>query len=198
MGLIFLGIVGAYLLGSIPFGLIASKLFGTVDPRNHGSYNIGFTNVLRVAGKKAGIATLAGDAGKGYLATTVAGLVGYSWPWILAIGLTVVLGHIFSIFLSFKGGKGVATALGVIVGVHPLIGGMLILTWIGTVFIFRYSSGGALAAFGIFPFLAFFLTQDFFLCLFSVCIMALIYGCHKDNIVRLFRGTENKIRFFSS
>lgn len=198
MGLYFLGLAAAYLLGSIPFGLIASKIFGAKDPRFYGSRNIGFTNVLRVSGKKAGVVTLLGDAGKGLLATILAGLMEFPWPWILLIGLTVVVGHIFSIFLGFKGGKGVATAFGAIVGIHPLIGWLLIGIWIGTVFLFRYSSGGALAAFGLFPILAFFLTSDFFFCLYAVCIMILIYACHKENIVRLLRGTEDKMRLFSS
>lgn len=198
MELYFFGVVGAYLLGSIPFGLLISKIMGTEDPRTHGSRNIGFTNVLRVSGKKAGFLTLMGDVGKGYLATTAAWLLNYPWSWLLLIGFAVVGGHVFSIFLHFKGGKGVATALGSILGIHPLIGLLLIGIWIGTVAAFRYSSGGALAAFGVFPLLALLLTEDFFFCVYALCIMLLIYWCHKENIVRLFRGTENKMRLFSS
>jgi glycerol-3-phosphate acyltransferase PlsY len=198
MGLYLLGIIGAYLLGSIPFGLVVSKLLGSDDPRTHGSLNIGFTNVLRVSGKKAGFLTLFGDFGKGLLATTLVNLMGFPWSWILLVGLAVVLGHVFSIFLRFKGGKGVATALGAIVGIHPLIGLLLIVIWLGTVLGFRYSSGGALAAFGIFPLLAFFLTDDFSLCIFALTILGIIYWCHKDNIVRLIHGTESKMNLSSS
>ena len=198
MGLYLLGVFGAYLLGSIPFGLIVSKIFGTDDPRTHGSRNIGFTNVLRVSGKRAGFLTLFGDLGKGFLATTMATLMGVPWSWILSIGFAVVLGHVFSIFLQFKGGKGVATAMGSISGIHPLIGAVLMGVWLGTVLIFKYSSGGALAAFGVFPFLAFFLTHDFYFCLYALCMMGIIYLCHKENILRLIQGTENKMRLFSS
>jgi glycerol-3-phosphate acyltransferase PlsY len=198
LGLYQLGIFGAYLLGSIPFGLVVSKILGTDDPRTHGSRNIGFTNVLRVSGKKAGFLTLLGDLGKGVLATTLVSLMGFPWSWILLIGLAVVLGHVFSIFLRFKGGKGVATALGAIVGIHPLIGLILIVIWLGTVLGFRYSSGGALAAFGAFPFLAFFLTHDFLFCLFAITMMGIIYFCHKENIVRLIQGNESKMKLFSN
>jgi glycerol-3-phosphate acyltransferase PlsY len=198
MGLYLLGVFGAYLLGSIPFGLVVSKIFRTDDPRTHGSRNIGFTNVLRVSGKKAGFLTLFGDLGKGLLATAMVSLMGFPWVWILFIGIAVVLGHVFSIFLRFKGGKGVATGLGSISGIHPLIGLLLIGVWLGTVLVFKYSSGGALAAFGVFPFLAFLLTHDFYFCIYSLCMMVLIYFCHKENILRLMQGTESKMRLFSS
>jgi glycerol-3-phosphate acyltransferase PlsY len=197
MGLYLLGVFGAYLLGSIPFGLVVSQIFGTDDPRTHGSCNIGFTNVLRVSGKKVGFLTLFGDLGKGLLATTMASLMGFPWSWILLVGFAVVLGHVFSVFLRFKGGKGVATALGSILSIHPLIGFLLIGVWLGTVLVFRYSSGGALAAFGVFPILTFFLTDDFFFCMYSLGIMIIIYFCHKDNIFRLIQGTENKMSQFS-
>jgi len=198
MEVYLLGILGAYLLGSIPFGLLASSLLGTDDPRTQGSRNIGFTNVLRVSGKKAGLFTLLGDFGKGLLATVLAKHMGFPGSWIFLIGLAVVLGHVFSIFLGFKGGKGVATALGSIVGIHLLIGMILIGIWLGTVLIFRYSSGGALAAFGTFPFLAFFLTHDMFLCLYGLGMMVIIYINHIENILRLSRGTESKMDLFSS
>jgi len=197
MGLHLLGVLGAYLLGSIPFGLVAAKIFGTDDPRTHGSHNIGFTNVLRVSGKKAGLFTLFGDLGKGFLATTMVGLMGFPWTWILFVGFVVVLGHVFSLFLRFKGGKGVATALGSILGIHPLIGLILIGVWLGAVLIFKYSSGGALAAFGVFPFLAFFLTRNLYFCVFSLFMTGIIYFCHKENIFRLSQGTESKMRLFS-
>ncbi len=194
MELYLLGVVGAYLLGSIPFGLVVSRIFGTDDPRTQGSHNIGFTNVLRVSGKKVGIFTLLGDLGKGTVATVIAGLMGFSWLWILVIGISVILGHVFSIFLQFKGGKGVATALGAIIGIHPLIGWLLVGVWLGAVLVFGYSSGGALLAFGVFPFLAYFMTYDFYFCLFALGVMAIIFICHKENIIRLMQGTESKMR----
>lgn len=198
MELYLLGLVGAYLLGSIPFGLVFSRIFGTDDPRTHGSQNIGFTNVLRVSGKKVGIFTLIGDLGKGTGATVIAGIVGFPWLWILIIGLIVILGHVFSIFLGFKGGKGVATALGAIIGIYPLIGWLLVGVWLGAVLVFGYSSGGALLAFGVFPILAYFLTYDFYFCFFALGVTGIIFFCHKENILRLIQGTESKMRLFSN
>jgi glycerol-3-phosphate acyltransferase PlsY len=198
MELYLFGVVGAYLLGSIPFGLVVSRIFGTDDPRSHGSHNIGFTNVLRVSGKKVGLFTLLGDLGKGAVATGISGFMGFPWPWILVIGLAVILGHVFSIFLRFKGGKGVATAMGAILGIHPLIGGLLVGVWLGAVLIFRYSSGGALVAFVVFPFLVFFLTHDLYFCFFALGVMGIIIFSHKENIHRLIQGTESKMSLFST
>jgi len=191
-----LATVGAYILGSIPFGLLVAKALGEKDPRTSGSKNIGFTNVLRVSGKKAGILTLLGDIGKGVLAAGLAQSLGVPRLWVLLIGLSVVLGHIFSIFLAFKGGKGVATALGSVLGIEPFLGLGLLGIWIGTVIIFKYSSGGALAAFLGFPFLAYFMIGDFQLILFSLCILGLIVYGHSENISRLLKGTEPKMSQF--
>ena len=191
-----LATLGAYILGSIPFGLVVAKALGEQDPRTSGSKNIGFTNVLRVSGKKAGILTLLGDIGKGVLAAGLAQSLGVPRSWVLLIGLSVVLGHIFSIFLAFKGGKGVATALGSVLGIEPFLGLGLLGIWIGTVIIFRYSSVGALAAFLGFPFLAYFVTEDFQLILFSLCILGLIVYGHTENISRLLKGTEPKMSQF--
>ncbi len=184
----------AYLLGSIPFGLLVAKLLGTKDPRQHGSHNIGFTNVLRVNGKIPGILTLLGDIGKGYLACATALYFGFPWGWVLIIGMMVVLGHIFSVFLKFSGGKGVATALGAVLGLDPVLGVILLIIWLGTVFFFRFSSGGALAAFVSFPVLTIFIRQDRSLFIYAFAIMLLILYCHKDNIVRLWKGEEPKVK----
>jgi len=188
-----LGAFGAYVLGSIPFGLLVAHALGEKDPRTAGSKNIGFTNVLRVSGKKAGILTLLGDIGKGVLAPVFAQSLGAPRPWVLLIGFAVVFGHIFSVFLAFKGGKGVATALGAILGIEPFLGFCLLGIWIGTVIIFKYSSGGALAAFLGFPILAYFLKGDMQLFLFSICILGFIIYGHAENIGRLIKGTEPKI-----
>ena len=193
-----LAVVGAYLLGSIPFGLLVSKALGEKDPRTMGSKNIGFTNVLRVSGKKAGILTLFGDIGKGALATGMAQGLGAPKSWILLIGFSVVLGHIFSFFLGFKGGKGVATALGSVLGMELVLGLCLLGVWIGTVVVFQYSSGGALAAFLSFPIFAFFLTGDIQLIIFAFCVLGLIVYGHTENISRLMKGTEPKTRLFST
>ena len=183
----------AYVLGGIPFGIVVSKALGLPDPRTVGSKNIGFTNVLRVSGKKAGILTLLGDFGKGWVCAWVA----MHWltveSYIMVVAFAPILGHMFSLFLGFKGGKGVATAVGVVLGLSPSIGLLLLLIWLGAVAIWRYSSGGALAAFGCFPIVTIVneQRQEFFI--FSLVISALIWIKHKDNIVRLWRGTESKM-----
>lgn len=192
-----LAVVGAYLLGSIPFGLLVSKALGEKDPRTLGSKNIGFTNVLRVSGKKAGLLTLLGDIGKGAVAIGLAQSLGIPKGWVLFIGFSVVFGHVFSIFLGFKGGKGVATALGSVLGLEATLGLCLLGVWIGTVLVFRYSSGGALAAFLSFPIFAYLLIGDIPLILFSFCILGLIVYGHTENISRLIKGTEPRMSLFS-
>ena len=182
-----------YVLGGIPFGIVVSKALGLPDPRTVGSKNIGFTNVLRVSGKTAGILTLLGDFGKGWVCAWIA----MHWltveSYIMVVAFAPILGHMFSPFLGFKGGKGVATAVGVVLGLSPSIGLLLLLIWLGAVAIWRYSSGGALAAFGCFPIVAVVneQRQEFFI--FSLVISALIWIKHKDNIVRLWQGTESKM-----
>ena len=189
-----LSCLGAYLLGSIPFGLVFSRLFGTPDPRLAGSQNIGFTNVLRVCGKKVGILTLAGDLGKGWLVGWVAGLGVLPSLWALAAILSVVLGHLFPIFLKFRGGKGVATGLGGILGIHFLMGWILVGIWAATVGIWKYSSGGAIMAFATLPLIGWFMTFDLQFLIFSLLLSSLVIGKHRGNIVRLLNGTEPSIR----
>ncbi len=188
-------IVGAYILGSIPFGLLVAKALGEKDPRTSGSKNIGFTNVLRVCGKKAGILTLIGDIGKGVMATGLAHSLGPIKFLVLLVGFSVILGHVFSAFLLFKGGKGVATGLGAILGIDAFLGLCLFVIWIVAVLTFKYSSGGALAAFSFFPIIGL-LMGDAQLCVFGVCVLGLIVYCHKDNIIRLAQGTEPKMSIF--
>jgi len=185
--------LAGYVFGSIPFGIVVSKVMGLPDPRTIGSKNVGFTNVLRVSGTKAGVLTLLGDMGKGW----VMGWAAMHWltdeRFIMLVALSPILGHVFSMFLSFKGGKGVATALGSVLGLSPSMGVLLLLIWVGTVAIWRYSSGGALAAFGLLPVVAIVNEQRQEFLLFSVVVSALIWYQHKDNIVRLWKGTERKI-----
>lgn len=192
-GLIIGLMIGGYLLGAVPFGVVISMAMGLPDPRTVGSKNVGFTNVLRVSGKKAGILTLIGDMGKGW----IMGFVATQWlqdEWaILAIALAPFLGHLFSPFLGFKGGKGVATALGSVLGVAPLIGLLLLLAWIGAVAIWRYSSGGALTAFGLFPIIAALIRPTTSFMFFSLAVSGLIAIKHKGNIERLRKGTESRI-----
>lgn len=193
LGLVIALSLCGYLLGAIPFGVVISKAMGLPDPRTVGSKNVGFTNVLRVSGKKAGILTLIGDMGKGWVMGFAATqLLQNEWA-ILVIALAPFLGHLFSPFLGFKGGKGVATALGSVLGVAPLIGLLLLLAWIGAVALWRYSSGGALTAFGLFPIIAALLRPTVAFISFSVLVTGLIVIKHKGNIERLWKGTESKM-----
>jgi glycerol-3-phosphate acyltransferase PlsY len=182
-----------YLLGAIPFGIVVSKAMGLPDPRTVGSKNVGFTNVLRVSGKTAGILTLLGDMGKGWVLSWAA-MQWLTMEWfIMVVALSPILGHLFSPFLGFKGGKGVATAMGAVLGLSPSIGLLLLLIWLGAVAIWRYSSGGALAAFACLPVVAIVNEQRQEFLVFSLIVSGLIWTKHKDNIVRLWKGTESKI-----
>jgi acyl phosphate:glycerol-3-phosphate acyltransferase len=185
--------VGGYLLGSIPFGIVVSKYLGATDPRTAGSHNIGFTNVLRVSGKKAGFLTLAGDLGKGWLVGWLAMQVhDHAW-WAWLIALSPIIGHLFSVFLGLRGGKGVATALGVIIGVAPWVGFSAVLVWLVTAGVWRYSSGAAITAFILLPVLAAVLRGDQQFVVFTVVVSGLILWRHKENMIRLWNGTEPKI-----
>jgi len=185
--------VGGYLLGSIPFGIVVSKCLGAVDPRTAGSRNIGFTNVLRVSGKRAGILTLMGDLGKGWLVGWLATFVTDHtwWPW--AIALSPIVGHLYSIYLRFRGGKGVATALGVMLGVAPWIGLMVLVIWLFIAGVSRYSSGAAITAFLLLPVLALLTKADYNFVVFCMVVSGMILSRHRGNMVRLWRGTEPKI-----
>ena len=186
--------VGGYLLGSIPFGLVVSKCLGTVDPRTAGSRNIGFTNVLRLSGKTAGLLTLSGDMGKGWLVAWTAAQTFDRDAVVAAIALTPIVGHLYSVFLGFRGGKGVATAMGAVTGMAPSVGIMTMLVWLVTVAVWRYSSGAALAAFGILPVVTLLFGRNMILVLFSVVVSGLIVFRHRENMVRLWSGTEPRIR----
>lgn len=185
--------VAGYLVGGIPFGVVVSQAFGLPDPRTVGSKNVGFTNVLRVSGKKAGMFTLLGDMGKGWIMGWAAMQLMTDERFIMLAALAPILGHMFSPFLDLKGGKGVATALGSVLGLSPSMGTLLLLIWLGTVAIWRYSSAGALAAFGTFPVVAIVNEQRQEFLVFAVIVSALIWFKHKENIVRLWKGTESKI-----
>ena len=195
----YLGIaLSAYILGSIPFGLLASWVCGATDPRTAGSQNIGFTNVLRTSGKTVGILTLLGDFGKGWLIGWGMIAYGFQGHWVLVIGFCVIFGHIFSLFLRFRGGKGVATALGCLLGIAPFIGFMLIVVWLGVLGVSQYSSGAAITTFLLFPLIAGVLITRLDFTVFSICVSGLVLYRHKDNFLRLLHGTEPKTRLWSS
>lgn len=185
--------VGGYLLGSIPFGLLVAKCLGTVDPRTAGSRNIGFTNVLRLSGKTAGLLTLAGDMGKGWVVAWAAAQTFDREAVVVAIALTPILGHLYSVFLGFRGGKGVAAAMGAVTGIAPSVGTVIMLVWLVTVAVWRYSSGAALAAFGMLPVVSVVVGRSWVFVLGSVVMSSMIVCRHWENVVRLWEGTEPKI-----
>jgi len=185
--------LGGYLAGSIPFGIVVSKCLGAPDPRTAGSRNIGFTNVLRVSGKAAGLLTLAGDMGKGWGIGWLATQTMDVETWVLGIALTPILGHLFPIFLKFQGGKGVATAIGAVGGIAPAVGLGLVAIWLVTAALWRYSSGAALAAFCSLPFLGVLVGKGLPFVIFTLVVTGLIGVRHRGNIVRLWHGTEPKI-----
>jgi glycerol-3-phosphate acyltransferase PlsY len=196
---IFIAIFG-YLLGSIPTGLLLTRLFSKVDPREKGSKNIGATNIFRTAGKALGILTLIGDVLKGVIPTVIA----MSWDlpdqwglsshvWIALSGLSPFLGHVFSIFLGLKGGKGVATALGIYLPISALSVLIECCIFLGIVWKWRFVSLGSIICAATIPILiAFFRSESQAYFIVSVIIAALILYRHQPNIARLLQGTENK------
>jgi len=183
----------AYLLGSIPFGVLVARALGGVDLRRVGSGNIGATNVLRAVGKGAAGLTLLGDIGKGALAVALGRLSGVS-PTVLAmIALAAVVGHLLPAFAGFRGGKGVATALGVILAAMPAVGGLLLLIWLAAAAVWRYSSLAALVASAALPVLAWLLDGRAPMVALSITLFLVVLVRHRENIVRLWEGTEGKI-----
>jgi acyl phosphate:glycerol-3-phosphate acyltransferase len=187
-------IVAAYLLGSVSFGIITSKAFGLPDPRTVGSGNPGATNVARSGNKKAAILTLLGDALKGWLPVWLA-LQLNMLMWVVAgVGLAVFFGHLYPVYYKFKGGKGVATALGVMMAVSPWLGLACILAW-GIMFaISRISSLAALMAAALSPVFAYLLLpyKDY---VWMVLVMAvMLFWRHKTNIEKLYAGTESTFK----
>ena len=188
---------GAFFLGAIPFGLVAGKLRG-VDLRKEGSGNIGATNALRLLGIPMGIAVLILDTLKGLLPVLAARWFGLSSGWVVAAGLCAALGHIFSPFIGFKGGKGVATSLGVLLGLSPLVAGIAAAAFFVTVFLTRYVSLGSIIGAatqaGLFLFLPAAQLQGDPLPyrLFGVIVGILVIVRHQANIKRLLNGTENR------
>lgn len=196
---IFIALFG-YLLGSIPVGLVLSKLFTNIDPRRMGSKNIGATNVFRTAGKALGVLTLMGDLAKGLIPI----LMAIWWPvqdqwglpkdfWISMVGFAPFLGHLFPIFLGFKGGKGVATALGIYLVISPIAVALEFILFSVLVWKWRFISLGSIACALTIPLLvAFFRSDSPFYFILSILIAALILYRHQSNIARLLQGTEHK------
>ena len=192
-----LAVVLAYLLGSIPFAVVSSRIFGLADPRSYGSKNPGATNVLRSGNKAAAALTLFGDLAKGWLAVFVAHVYcpanGLNSEFIALVAMSVFFGHLYPVFLNFRGGKGVATAAGVLLALDPRLGVATLGVWLCVAFVLRYSSLAALVAAIAAPLVAFLLWGgDALVVAVGVMSMALI-GKHWQNLQRLMAGTETKI-----
>jgi glycerol-3-phosphate acyltransferase PlsY len=193
--------VAAYLLGSIPFGLILAKLFGGTDVRKQGSGNIGATNVARVVGPLAGVMTLILDAAKGAAAVLLAERVSNtSATWMMIAAMAALLGHCFPVWLKFKGGKGVATAAGVFLALSPLAFLVAILLFVVVVLFWRYVSLGSISAAAAIPLLIYFLwapghAPPLTVTFGSLAIALLVVYKHGSNIQRLVHGLEPKFSF---
>ncbi len=184
-------IVAAYLIGSISFGILFSKLFGLPDPRTVGSGNIGATNIARSGKKLPAILTLLGDALKGWLPVWLA-LQSNMLMWVVAaVGLAVFFGHLYPIYHKFKGGKGVATALGVMLAVSPMLGLACLLTWAFVFAISRLSSLSAIVAAALSPVFAWLLLPYKNYVLMVLVMAVMLVWRHKSNIQKLVNGTES-------
>jgi acyl phosphate:glycerol-3-phosphate acyltransferase len=192
---------GSYLLGSIPFGLLLARLFGGGDVRKAGSGNIGATNVARVVGPLAGILTLVFDTAKGTAAVWLAGRVANdSATWMMIAALAVLLGHCFPVWLKFKGGKGVAAALGVFLALSPLAAVSAMLLFLLCVAYWRYVSLGSVAAAAAMPLLIYFLwaprhAPPIIVDAGTLAIALLVIYKHDGNLQRLVEGTEPRFSF---
>jgi acyl phosphate:glycerol-3-phosphate acyltransferase len=183
----------AYLVGSIPFGLVVGKVFYHVDVREHGSGNVGTTNVFRVLGKKAGVTVLVCDMLKGYVPAVIAAY--FFNPWLaIFIAAAPVVGHVCSVFLKGSGGKGVATGAGVVLALVPLAFGIIIVVWLLLVLTTRYVSLASLVAALLVPVLVFALGDPLPYEIAAVLATVVIFWAHRGNIRRLLKGTENRVK----
>jgi len=195
----------AYILGSIPTAVWLGKSKYGIDVREHGSKNAGATNTFRVLGKGAGIVVLAIDIVKGSLAVLLPFIIGYaSWGsdtlihLQLLAGIAAVLGHVFPLFANFNGGKGVATSLGVIIGIHPLAASICLGIFLIVFIISNYVSLGAIVAAFSFPWLVHFMfsNDNLYLMIFSIVLSLAVIITHHKNITRIVKGEENKMNLF--
>ena len=188
-------ILGGYLFGSISTAIIVCKLMGLPDPRTEGSRNPGATNVARLGGKKAAALTLAGDMLKGLLPVLIAHALHASPTILAATALAAFLGHLYPVFFGFQGGKGVATALGVIYGLYWPVGLLTTGIWLAMAIVFRYSSLAALTAILLTPLGFMWLWPEKPIIIAMVVLTVMLFWRHRSNIANLLSGEEGKISF---
>ncbi len=186
-------IAGAYLLGSLSSAIIVCRLLGLPDPRGEGSGNPGATNVLRIGGKKAAAITLIGDMLKGLIPVLIAKLLGASIAVQAMVAVAAFLGHLYPLFFGFRGGKGVATALGVLLGLHWPVGLLTIATWLVIAKVFKISSLAALLSILVTPLYIWWLIPERSLIIAMLFMGTLLFWRHRSNIRNLFEGTEGHI-----
>ena len=190
---VILSMAGAYLLGSISTAVLVCRMMGLPDPRSQGSGNPGATNVLRTGNRVAALATLLGDMLKGLVPVLVAELLGANEWLIGAVAVAVVLGHMFPVFFGFQGGKGVATLMGVLFGITPLLGLVWAGTWLVVAGLTRYSSLAALVATLLTPVYTHLLLGSPGLTLAMGILVVAIFWRHRDNVRKLLDGTESRL-----
>jgi glycerol-3-phosphate acyltransferase PlsY len=183
-------IPAAYLLGSVSSAIIVCKIMGLQDPREQGSKNPGATNVMRLGGKKAAAITLLGDMLKGLIPVLIAKFEGGNSAILALVGVAAFFGHLYPIFFGFKGGKGVATSLGVLSGYSWVIGGLVLGTWVLIYKLFKISSLSALVAAVLVPFYVWFISGNIELVGATILISGVLIWRHKKNIQQLIKGTE--------
>jgi len=184
-------IVAAYAAGSLSSAIIISKLLALPDPRSQGSGNPGATNMLRIGGKKAAAFTLLGDFFKGVLPVLFARTLGTGFEIQLLVALAAFLGHLYPLFFGFKGGKGIATALGVFIALSPKVALACLIIWLGVYRWKKVSSLAGLSATGAAPLIAWLLTHSAAFTLFASVLALLIFWRHRNNLRNLFAGTEH-------
>jgi len=185
--------VCGYLFGSISTAIIVCRLMGLPDPRTQGSHNPGATNVLRIGGKKAAAITLAGDALKGLLPVLLAQVYALHPSQLGVVGFAAFLGHLYPIFFSFRGGKGVATAFGAIMGISWIAGIAVLTTWLLMAKVFKISSLSALTAACLAPLYIWYATHESSLVVIITLMSAMLIIRHRSNIQNLLRGKEDKL-----
>lgn len=191
----YLLVIPAYLLGSISSAIVISRVMGMADPRSVGSGNPGATNMLRVGGKKLAAITLLGDIAKGLVAVVLAKFITTDPAIIGAVAVAAFLGHCYPVYFGFKGGKGVAVALGVFIGLNAWLALVLMVTWIIMFLITRYSSLSALVAAAAAPVYIYWLDPQLAYLISGTVIVVLMFWRHRDNIRRLIKGEEIKSTF---
>lgn len=194
-GLLAVGV--AYAIGSLSFAVIISRVMGLSDPRSYGSGNPGATNVLRSGNKTAALLTLVFDALKGYVPVVAALLLAPRFGWgettVAAVGLAAFVGHLWPVFFRFQGGKGVATAAGVLLALNPTLGAATLLTWLIIAYFFRYSSLASIVAAAFAPFYQLLIWGPGAMAIAIAVMSLLLVWRHAGNIRKLMAGTESKI-----